>query len=127
MFSVIFDARHTAAQVDAFVDALRLFRIGYAWAGPVSLAMPYRMQGMRSSPPFEADVRVRFSVGLEAAGGLIDDWRQRTARRLVVDSLNRRCRSSRARVCNSAAGRLAELSKILTIRRRNRRWGQSTR
>ena len=28
------------AQVDAFVDALKLFRIGYSWAGPVSLACP---------------------------------------------------------------------------------------
>src|SRR5690606_23834399 len=34
LFSVVFDERFTVAQVDAFVDALRLFRIGYSWAGP---------------------------------------------------------------------------------------------
>ncbi len=37
LFSVVFDERFTPLQVDAFVDALKLFRIGYSWAGPVSL------------------------------------------------------------------------------------------
>ena len=38
-----------AAQVDAFVDALRLFRIGYSWAGPVSLVVPYDLAAMRGA------------------------------------------------------------------------------
>jgi cystathionine beta-lyase len=79
LFSVVFDARYSAVQVDAFVDALRLFRIGYSWAGPLSLAVPYQVQGMRSRPWREAGVLVRFSVGLEAACDLIDDLRQALA------------------------------------------------
>ena len=39
LFSVHFDARHEAAKVHAFADALRLFRLGYSWAGPVSLVV----------------------------------------------------------------------------------------
>ena len=48
LFSILFDERFSAAQVDAFVDALRLFRIGYSWAGPVSLVVPYDLAAMRS-------------------------------------------------------------------------------
>ena len=40
--SVVFDERFSAAQVDAFVDALERFGIGYSWGGPMSLAVPYQ-------------------------------------------------------------------------------------
>ena len=39
-----------AAQVDAFVDSLRSFKIGYSWAGPVSLVVPYDLPAMRAKP-----------------------------------------------------------------------------
>ncbi|MDT7928384.1 PLP-dependent transferase, partial [Tepidimonas sp.] len=35
LLSVVFDAAVSPPQVDAFCDALRLFRLGYSWAGPV--------------------------------------------------------------------------------------------
>lgn len=76
LFAVVFDARYASAQVDAFVDALRLFRIGYSWAGPVSLVVPYRVQDMRSQPTPYAGVVVRFSIGFEAVEDLIADLRQ---------------------------------------------------
>ena len=41
LFSVVFDKRYSAAQVDAFVEALELFDIGWSWGGSHSLAMPY--------------------------------------------------------------------------------------
>jgi hypothetical protein len=47
LFSVLFDARYTEEQTDRFVDALKLFKIGYSWGGANSLVMPYRIQGMR--------------------------------------------------------------------------------
>lgn len=75
LFSVVFDARFTQAQVDAFVDALRLIRIGYSWAGPVSLAVPYALSTMREHPAWTG-MLVRFSVGLEAADDLIADCEQ---------------------------------------------------
>ena len=72
LFSVVFDARYTAAQVDAFVDALRLFRIGYSWAGPVSLVVPYDIAEMRGDAAWRGTL-VRFSVGLEAVEDLLAD------------------------------------------------------
>ena len=77
LFSIVFDARYAARQVDAFVDALKLFRIGYSWAGPVSLVVPYDLAAMRggSTIPRQGTV-VRFSLGLEDVEDLIDDCLQ---------------------------------------------------
>ncbi|MEP6738891.1 MAG: PLP-dependent transferase [Caldimonas sp.] len=75
LFTVAFDARYTARRVDAFVDALKLFRIGYSWAGPVSLAVPYNLSVLRGLPAGQGTL-VRFSMGLEAVGDLIDDCLQ---------------------------------------------------
>ncbi len=72
LFSVVFNERYTAEQVYAFIDALQLFRIGYSWAGPVSLVVPYSLAGMRTEPAYRGTV-VRFSVGLEAPADLIHD------------------------------------------------------
>ena len=72
LFSVVFDARHSREQVDAFVDALRLFRIGFSWAGPMSLAVPYDLAAMRGKAAWPG-VLVRFSLGLEAVEDLIAD------------------------------------------------------
>ena len=66
----------TAAQVDAFVDALRLFRIGYSWGGPVSLAVPYDLRAMRGAAARTRGTLVRFSIGLEAVDDLIADLEQ---------------------------------------------------
>ena len=78
LFSVVFDERYTRAQVDAFVDALKLFRIGYSWAGPVSLVASYDLKAMRKRPRWPGFV-VRFSVGLEAIEDLIADCEQALA------------------------------------------------
>ena len=78
LFSVVFKERHTALQVDAFIDALRLFRIGYSWAGPMSLAVPYDLQLMRGAerPAHLQGHLVRFSVGLEDVDDLQADLSQ---------------------------------------------------
>jgi cysteine-S-conjugate beta-lyase len=75
LFSVVFDVRYSSAQVDAFVDALKLFRIGYSWGGPVSLAVPYDIAAMRREPPYKGAL-VRFSIGLEAVEDLQSDLEQ---------------------------------------------------
>ncbi|MES2989850.1 MAG: PLP-dependent transferase [Pseudomonadota bacterium] len=75
LFSVVFDERYTPGQVDRFVDALRLFRIGFSWAGPVSLVVPYDLAQMRKQPRRRGTL-VRFSIGLEAVGDLIADSQQ---------------------------------------------------
>ena len=75
LFSVVFHQRFSPAQVDAFVDALKLFKIGFSWAGPVSLAVPYDLRSMRAKPAWPGAL-VRFSVGLEAVEDLIADVEQ---------------------------------------------------
>jgi cysteine-S-conjugate beta-lyase len=72
LFAVVFDARYDAEQVDRFLDRLQLFKLGYSWAGPVSLAVPYNLAAIRSNPAWRGVV-VRFSVGLEASDDLIAD------------------------------------------------------
>jgi cystathionine beta-lyase len=77
LFSVMFDPRYAAGQVDAFVDALRLFRIGYSWAGPMSLAVPYDLAAMRAPKPAPyPGTLVRLSIGLEAVDDLKADLEQ---------------------------------------------------
>ena len=73
LFSVMLDDRFTQAQVHAFVDGLKLFRIGYSWAGPVSLVVPYDLAGMREAGHGLRGHLVRFSVGLESVADLKAD------------------------------------------------------
>ena len=75
LFSVVFDARYSMAQVDAFVDALKLFKIGFSWAGPMSLAVPYDLKANRPKSERQGTL-VRFSLGLEAVDDLIADSEQ---------------------------------------------------
>jgi cystathionine beta-lyase len=75
LFSAVFDAQFSAEQVDRFVDALKLFRIGYSWAGPMSLVVPYDLQSMRPGTG-ERGALVRFSIGLEAVADLQADLEQ---------------------------------------------------
>ncbi|MDC6169674.1 PLP-dependent transferase [Paucibacter sp. XJ19-41] len=77
LFSAVFMPEYSAAQVDAFVDALQLFGIGYSWAGPMSLAVPYDMSRSRALDlPYQAGVIVRFAIGLEAEADLRADIEQ---------------------------------------------------
>ena len=77
LFSAVFKRQFSAAQVDAFVDALALFGIGYSWAGPMSLAVPYDLQRSRDlSLPFADGLLVRFAIGLEAEADLRTDLAQ---------------------------------------------------
>jgi cystathionine beta-lyase len=78
LFSVIFDARYSQVQVDRFVNALRCFRIGYSWAGPMSLVVPYDLQTLRPGTA-ERGALVRFSIGLEAVADLQADLEQALA------------------------------------------------
>jgi cystathionine beta-lyase len=74
VFSVIFAEDWTAARVARFVDALRLFRIGFSWGGVTSLVMAY--PDLVRIQPGRRDRLVRLNVGLEEAEDLIEDLRQ---------------------------------------------------
>ncbi len=75
LFSVLFDARYTEAQTDRFVDALKLFKIGFSWGGSNSLCVPYRVQTMRKNWSDRGQL-VRFNIGLEDPQDLIADIEQ---------------------------------------------------
>jgi cystathionine beta-lyase len=82
LFSVVFDERYSATQVDAFCDALKLFKLGYSWGGPVSLVVPYNVATMRTARLgswTHKGTLVRFSVGLEAVEDLREDLEQALA------------------------------------------------
>ncbi len=78
LFSVMIDPRFSQSQVDAFCDALQLFKLGYSWGGPMSLVVPYDLATMRSGWPaqLKKGTLVRFSVGLESAADLQADLEQ---------------------------------------------------
>ncbi|AMO24913.1 cystathionine beta-lyase [Ramlibacter solisilvae] len=77
LFSVVFHERYSVAQIDRFCDALRLFKLGYSWGGPVSLVVPYDMKLLRQPSVWpHQGILVRFSVGLEDADDLRADLEQ---------------------------------------------------
>ena len=79
LVSMVFDAgRFPVERVHAMVDALKLFKIGYSWGGPMSLVMPYQLKGMRQFGALagrEGTV-VRLAIGLESTDDLIADLTQ---------------------------------------------------
>jgi cystathionine beta-lyase len=78
LFSVIFPPHYSQPQIDAFCDALKLFKLGYSWGGPMSLVVPYELKSVRSGWPahLKQGTLVRFSVGLEAVADLQADLAQ---------------------------------------------------
>jgi cystathionine beta-lyase len=72
LFSVIFDERYRAEQIDRFVESLDLFAIGWSWGGAHSLAMPYDVASMRAAWPHRGTL-VRFYIGLEDEADLRAD------------------------------------------------------
>ncbi|QYD70626.1 cystathionine beta-lyase [Paraburkholderia edwinii] len=74
LFSVVFDERYSAAQIDTFCESLELFAIGWSWGGVASLVMPYDVASMRSASawPYRGTL-VRFFMGLEDEADLRAD------------------------------------------------------
>jgi cysteine-S-conjugate beta-lyase len=79
LVTVEVDSRYGTARTDAFVDALKLFRLGYSWAGPISLVVPYDPKTIRDSNSPYRGMLVRFCIGLEAVEDLIADAAQALA------------------------------------------------
>jgi cystathionine beta-lyase len=74
LFSVVFDERYSATQIDTFCESLELFAIGWSWGGAASLVMPYDVASMRSASgwPYRGTL-VRFYMGLEEEADLRAD------------------------------------------------------
>jgi cystathionine beta-lyase len=76
LVTVEFDPAFAAARVDRFVDDLRLFGIGWSWAGPISLAVPYQPGTGRVPGAVHKGSLVRLSIGFEDVDDLIGDLEQ---------------------------------------------------
>jgi cystathionine beta-lyase len=77
LFSIVFRPEFSKEQVLAFVDRLRLFKIGYSWGGVTSLAMTYDLQSPKR--PAYGSRLVRLYTGLEAIEDLKADVEQALA------------------------------------------------
>ena len=74
LFSFILHERYATDSVDALVDGLRWFKIGYSWGGVASLAVPYRRETLfNAGGRGEPGHLVRLNIGLEAPADLIMD------------------------------------------------------
>jgi len=74
LFSILFSERFTGGQVNAFVDSLKLFKIGWSWGGVTSLAMAYPHLS-RLEAKYHGRI-VRLNIGLEEPEDLIEDLSQ---------------------------------------------------
>mgnify|MGYP005811632573 CR=1 FL=1 len=72
LFSVVFKPGPTKQQIQAFVNALELFELGYSWGGVTSLAVPYDLSAAKDRPNYGHRI-VRLYVGLEETKELIAD------------------------------------------------------
>jgi len=71
VFSIVFADHFTPQQVNAFVDALGLFKIGWGWGGVTSLVMAY--PELDRLGEIHRGRIVRLNIGLEHTADLIDD------------------------------------------------------
>ena len=79
LFSIMLRDEYSSVQVDAFCDALKLFKLGFSWGGPVSLVVPYDVKALRAGQlpnHLKSGHLVRFSIGLEAVEDLQADLEQ---------------------------------------------------
>ncbi|SDF33976.1 cystathionine beta-lyase [Terriglobus roseus] len=71
VFSMLFSPRYSPDQVNAFVDRLELFKIGWSWGGVNSLVMAYPTL-TRIDANHHGRI-VRLNIGLEEPSDLIED------------------------------------------------------
>ena len=72
---MVFKEGPSKEKVQAFVDALELFEIGYSWGGVASLAVAYDLSKAKGRPDYGHRI-VRLYIGLEEPEELIADLEQ---------------------------------------------------
>lgn len=75
LFSVVFKAQFSQSQIDACVEALQLFHLGFSWGGAVSLVVPFTRNQMHANYSYSG-LLVRFYIGLEDVNDLLHDIEQ---------------------------------------------------
>ncbi|MFN7835028.1 MAG: PLP-dependent transferase [Burkholderiaceae bacterium] len=75
LLTLVFESSVSVVQIDAFLDRLQRFHLGFGWGGSVSLAAPYDLRRLRRDWQDNPNV-VRLYIGLEPVDCLQDDLRQ---------------------------------------------------
>ena len=78
VFSILFDQSVSTERVEAFVDGLKLFKIGFSWGGTTSLALAYSDLERPNAARYVGRL-VRLNIGLEETSDLIADLEQALA------------------------------------------------
>lgn len=74
LFGLVLQPGFPPRAVEAMLDSLRYFGLGYSWGGYESLIVPSPVEKMRTATGWDAvDRTLRVHIGLEDPGDLIDD------------------------------------------------------
>lgn len=75
LVTVALNADFDQPRTDKLCDDLQFFKLGYSWAGPISLVVPYEVAQLQTgrNMPSGCQYLLRFSVGLERVDDLISD------------------------------------------------------
>lgn len=74
LFSIILKPGQSEQDLAAFLDGLRLFRMGFSWGGYESLIIPFDCQPYRSATAWQpGGIALRLQIGLEAIEDLQAD------------------------------------------------------
>ena len=79
LFTVVFKAHYTPAQINAMVERYQYFGIGYSWGGFESLALPVHpnhLNQVRTATQVGPQSMVRYQIGLEDVSDLQQDLEQ---------------------------------------------------
>lgn len=76
LVTVEFSPHIERTAIEQALNAMRLFRLGYSWGGPMSLVVPYSARHLRQLPHDYQGTLVRFAVGLENVHDLQHDLEQ---------------------------------------------------
>ena len=79
LFTVVFKAHYTPAQINAMVERYQYFSIGYSWGGFESLALPIHpnhLNQVRTATQVGPQSMVRYQIGLEDVFDLQQDLEQ---------------------------------------------------
>jgi cysteine-S-conjugate beta-lyase len=77
LLCLVLPKRFDQALTDQLCNSMKLFKLGYSWAGPMSLAVPYEVGQLGSVARLpESQYLLRLSTGLEMANDLIADLKQ---------------------------------------------------
>jgi cystathionine beta-lyase len=75
LFSIVVE-QALSDRVNAFLNRLQLFGLGFSWGGFESLVIPCNPQLNRTAKPWTGGQLIRFSIGLEDPDDLIADIKQ---------------------------------------------------